>query len=249
VIGGKDANRDAVEIVEKYSPLSDTWSAVTSLPEPRSHHTAVTVGSDLYVLGGKLDGMATSSTLKFDSTQGVWNEVTSMPARRSAFAACAVGSDIYVFGGSCGPANVQPSVFKYDTVANVWDTLAPMPHSYFNNSASVLDGLVYIVGGGGTGQEVLRFDPASGVWRALARTKMSHFEGKSFVMDSYLFAVGGDTAGNMLMERYDQVANTWEYADSLIEGRSLCGAVTIAPTGRQAEKMDLLDTLIAKATQ
>jgi hypothetical protein len=114
-----------------------------------------------------------------------------------------------------------------------------------------MHGLVYIVGCGGTGQEVLRFDPASGVWSAVARTKVGHFEGKSFVMGGYLFALESDTARNNLMalERYDQAANTWMSADSLLQGRSLCGAVIIASTGRRADKMDLLDTLIAKASQ
>jgi hypothetical protein len=53
----------------------------------------------------------------------------------------------------------QVSVFKYDTVSNEWSTLSPMPGACDYHSASVLDGLVYIVGDGANSREVLRFDP------------------------------------------------------------------------------------------
>jgi hypothetical protein len=74
---------------EKYSPSSDTWSTVPSLPEARFDHTAVAVGSAMYVLGGRIrteahddeddDEDSTESVLKFDSVQGGWSQVAPMP--------------------------------------------------------------------------------------------------------------------------------------------------------------------------
>jgi N-acetylneuraminic acid mutarotase len=69
-----------------------------------------------------------------------------MPEARYAHAACAIGSDIFVFGGSDELGGDQDSVFKYDTVANEWSTLAPMSYACSEHTASVLDGLVYILG-------------------------------------------------------------------------------------------------------
>jgi N-acetylneuraminic acid mutarotase len=69
--GGRDANRIYLSSVEKYSPSSDTWIAVAPLPDARSQHAAVAVGSVMYVLGGCMDGQgAITSVLKFDTTQG-----------------------------------------------------------------------------------------------------------------------------------------------------------------------------------
>jgi hypothetical protein len=61
-------------------------------------------------------------------------------------------------------------VFKYDTEPDAWSTLAPMPHIASEHSASVLDGLIYIVGAGDDRCGVLRFDPVSGAWNTLAPT-------------------------------------------------------------------------------
>jgi N-acetylneuraminic acid mutarotase len=59
-----------------------------------------------------------------------------------------VGTDIYVFGGETegDEYDDEDSVMKYDTVADVWSTLGPMPHARAEHSASVCNGLVYIVG-------------------------------------------------------------------------------------------------------
>jgi N-acetylneuraminic acid mutarotase len=152
--------------VERYSPLSDTWSAVAPLPDARFDHIAVAVGSAMYVLGGNIDRDHTASVLKFDSTQGTWSQVAPMPEARIGSAACVVGSNIYVFGGGWSQKCDYCSVFKYDTVANEWYTLAPMPHPCPELFANYLDGFIYIVGvgrmwGDRDGRKFLRFDPAS----------------------------------------------------------------------------------------
>jgi N-acetylneuraminic acid mutarotase len=94
-----------------------------------------------------------------------------MPEPR--FAACAVGSDIFVVGERNKGKVHQASVFRYDTVANAWSTLAPMPHASSGHSASVMNGLVHIVGAG-DGSGVRRFDPVSGAWTTLASTLEDH---------------------------------------------------------------------------
>jgi hypothetical protein len=97
-------------------------------------------------------------------------------------------------------------VFKYDTVADAWSTLAPMSHTSSDHSASVLEGLVYIVGAG-DGSEVLRFDPASGAWSTLAPTLNARNLCCTFVIGGYLYAAGGENNGSNV-ERYDTTTNT-----------------------------------------
>jgi N-acetylneuraminic acid mutarotase len=68
-------------------------------------------------------------------------------------ASCAVGSDIYLFGGYGDDGSITTSVFKFDTAANQWSTMTSMPLSSHDSSATMLEGLVYIVGAG-DGSEV-----------------------------------------------------------------------------------------------
>jgi hypothetical protein len=124
-----------------------------------------------------------------------------------------------------------------------------MPSANFGHSASVLDGLIYIVGAGTTRLEVLRFDPMSGVWSTLASTLNSQWGCSSFVLDGCLYAAGG--AQNLVssVECYDVDAETWTVAAAnMHEVRAYFGAVTIGSVG-PAEEQDLFDSLIAKATR
>jgi hypothetical protein len=204
----------------------------------------------MYVLGGQDRENTVASVLKFDTTQGTWSQVLpTMPSARRAFAACTIGSDIYVFSGRIiGRHQVQTSVFKFDTVTNEWSTLAPMPHACSWHSASVLGGLVYIVGAGAIGRDVLCFDPASGAWSTLAPTSDCRKCGASFVVGGCLHAAGGKTtAMASIVERYDVASNTWTAVANMLEGRSAPCAVIIGSTG-MAEEQDLFDSLIAKAS-
>jgi N-acetylneuraminic acid mutarotase len=171
-----------------------------------------------------------------------------MPEPRCTFAACAVGSDIYVFGGAESTVRgsiVQASVFKYDTEANVWSTLTPMPHACRWHSASLLGGLVYIVGAGVNHCEILCFDPASGFFSTLTPSSCSRELGTSFVLDGCLYAAGGSGQWSSV-ERYDVASNTWTAMTDMLEGRRMFGAVATESSG-PVEEQDLFDSLIAKA--
>jgi N-acetylneuraminic acid mutarotase len=250
VTGGFSTDpRGSVSSVEKYTPSSDTWSAVAPLPSARYSHAAVAVGSDIYVLGGICDGTTIASVLKFDSTQGTWSAVNPMPEPRRLHAACAIGSDIYVFGGFCN--GFQTSVFKYDTVTNTWITLAPMPLLCADHSVSVLDGdgdQVYIVGTGYDGKGILRFDTASGVWSTLRDTLNEKYASATFVLGGCLYVAGGDGTSSTVVERYDVATDTWTAVADMLEGRAAFCAVTIG-SGDTAEEQDLFDSLIAKAAR
>jgi hypothetical protein len=106
-----------------------------------------------------------------------------------------VGTDIYVFGGEDADAESigveMDCVYKYDTLANAWSTLAPMPHTCSYHSASVCNGLVYIVGVGVDGEEVLRFDPASAEWSTLCSTNYTRRGGESFILGGIMYVAGG----------------------------------------------------------
>jgi hypothetical protein len=249
VIGGEGAPGTYSSSVEKYSPLSDTWSAITSLPDVRAAHTAVTVGTAIYVLGGILDGSATASVLKYDSVQEVWSQVRPMPEARIKAAACTVGNAIYVFGGIRWTDLPSTSVYKFDTEANEWSTLAPMPQACYLHSATLLGGLIYIVGGGESGKVVLCFDPEARAWSTLAPTSSSRRRAASIVLGGRLYVVGGgNESSRSSMECYDVTRNMWTYAASMLKGRRYFGAVTIGSTG-SAEEQDLFDSLIAEASK
>jgi hypothetical protein len=170
-----------------------------------------------------------------------------MPEARESLAACSIGAAIYIFGGYDEDLDKRDPVFKYDTVTNEWSTLAPMPIASAYHSASVLDGLVYIVGV--DGKKVLRFDPASGAWSTLAPTSHVRTSSAPFVLGGCLCVAGGRVLGQASsVERYDVASNTWKSVADMLNERSHFGAVTIGSTG-PAEEQDIFDVLIVKASR
>jgi hypothetical protein len=247
VLGGKDNSNRQLSSVEKYYSASDTWSAVAPMPGARSGNAAVCVGSAVFVLGGVDGRAATAGVLKFDSLEGSWSEVAPLPQARYGVAACAIRSDIFVLGGhSAADGGSQTSVYKLDTVTNQWSILAPMPLACNMHSASVLDGMIYILGAGPTRQDVLRFDPANNVWSTLTPTLTAKFGGCTFVLGGCLYAAGG-TRSPSSVERYDVTSNTWTAVADMLQGRSFFRAVTIGSTG-PTEEQNLFDSLITKAS-
>jgi kelch-like protein 20/kelch-like protein 24/35 len=203
---------------------------MSSLPEPRSDHAQVAVGSTLYVLGGFVRvepaQYISASVLKLDTLQGIWNAVAPMPAPRYDFAACVVGSDIYVFGGISYDFRDQESVYKYDTRTDTWSTLAPVPSVASGHTAIELGGLIYLVGTGDFNCGLMCYDPASGVWKSMAPMRHSCRSGTSFVLGGCLYAAGGETTESNV-NRYDVATNTWTEVAGMLEGRAHFGAVTI----------------------
>jgi N-acetylneuraminic acid mutarotase len=252
VTGGEDEDDDLLSSMEKYSPSSNTWSIVPSLPEQRSEHAAVAVGTAMYVLGGYavVDAtiLETASVRKLDSVRNIWSVVAPMPEPRYDFTACVVGSDIYVFGGFCREHSGRghASVFKYDTQIDEWRTLAPMPVGDHGISAIELGGVIYIVGGGNTSCGLMSYDPVSGVWSNLASLTHECYHGAFFVLGGCLYAAGGQDSESKV-QRYDVTTNAWTEVADMLEGRYGFGAVTVGSTG-PVEEQDLFDSLITKAT-
>jgi N-acetylneuraminic acid mutarotase len=255
VTGGKDEDSNDLSSVEKYLPLNDTWSVVYSLPEPRTDHAAVAVGSAMYVLGGYTGVAAaiheTTSVLKLDSVRGFWRVVAPMPEPRYDSAACVIGSDIYVFGGLTNASEntgfAHESVFKYETETDEWSTLAPMPLGDHGMSAIDLDGLIYIGGVGYTVRDFMSYDPVSGVWSNLASLIHQCYHGAFYVLGGCLYAAGGEGSESEV-QRYDVTTNVWTEVADMLEGRCKFGAVTIGSNG-PAEELDLFDSLITKAAK
>jgi hypothetical protein len=121
-----------------------------------------------------------------------------------------------------------------------------MPLANFWHNASVLDGMVYLVGTGDQGSSTLRFDPVSGAWSTLAPKLCNRLGSAAFVVDGCLCVAGGAIHLSSV-ERYNVANNTWEAVADMLEGRRYFGAVTIG-SASPAEEQDLFDMLIAKAS-
>jgi hypothetical protein len=167
-----------------------------------------------------------------------------MPEARFDFAVCVVQSDIFVFGGEVDGGE-SAIVFKYDTVAKTWHSLAPMPRACSSISASLLDGLIYIVGRAHIGDtDVLQFDPESSVWSELVPTSIDCVT-CSFVLAGCLYVAGGSR--NSSTECYVVATDPWTAVTDMLQAQRFhfCGVAI----GYTEDEQDLFDSLIAQAEE
>jgi len=96
-VGGNTA-RANVGPVESYDPATDTWTVVTSLPDPRNHLMGFVFGGQVCVAGGR--SPTTARVDCFDPAKSAWSSLPALPQPTSGGGAAAFnGGDVVVLGG------------------------------------------------------------------------------------------------------------------------------------------------------
>jgi uncharacterized protein (TIGR03437 family) len=225
VVGGRTTltSTTATNLVQRFDPLSNAWSSLSSLPVPLSSGEAVHVNGKLYVPGGQTDAAAIATTYIYDIAGNTWATGANAPLTASAYS---VGLDatqniLYVTGGlnssSTGIANVR----AYDVAANTWTTVTPMKTARYSHEAAFIDGRLFVAGGFGIAGGLSNcemYNPATQTWTDIAPLNRARAYAASTVYkddagNSYWLVVGGEdpAAGGTLgtAEIYDVRNNRW----------------------------------------
>ncbi len=157
VIGG-DNYAGVLSDLQRYDPVTDTWTTLTSMPTARAGAAAAVIDDGIFVIGGRQStsgpcsgGPYLGTVEKYDVDTNTWSTVAPLPNPRSDLAAVAHGGKIFVFGGCTGTASA-PSVTNeadmYDPQTNTWTTgLASMPTPRASLVAGHSGDKVYAIGG------------------------------------------------------------------------------------------------------
>jgi N-acetylneuraminic acid mutarotase len=166
-IGGLDARNkpgeedDLHSVADFYSfdPATKKWTQLPSLPEPRSSHDAVAIGSKIYVIGGwTLDGEGEGNWLEtawvYDTANpnARWEPLPTPPFRRRALAVAEWNGKLVALGGMDDDAVVSERVDLFDPATGEWRQLADFPGGEmagFGMSAWSLGSCLYASGAEG----------------------------------------------------------------------------------------------------
>lgn len=170
--------------VLRYDPRRAVWEELPPLPEPRSSHDAVVVGSKLYVGGGwQLSGGTNKavwpdSLLVLDLAKpGAGWKKLPQPFQRRALAAAALGPRIFFIGGMDSDNSPTLAVNIYNTATGQWSQgpdLPPGKFKGFSCSAITQDGQVFANTFQG---DLLRLAPDEQSWEVVGRLqhpRMAH---------------------------------------------------------------------------
>lgn len=103
---GRDETTQNLRDVHRYDPATNKWTAVASLPFPRSHFgasTTVTASGKIIIVGGVTNGRAPlTNVTQYDPATNRWTDLFSTPEARKAPVARVIGNKLYVATGSLG---------------------------------------------------------------------------------------------------------------------------------------------------
>jgi hypothetical protein len=180
-----------------------------SLPQARADHSAVTIGSTAYILGGYDGSAGDSAVLATTDGQSYRNIATlAVPVRYAAVAAA--GGLIYVFGGDAtsGPnaGHAVSTVQVVDPATHRSAVVGSLPVPLAGAAAANLGGTIYVAGGAtpdGAGSGSSHEVSAIYAWSTQASKAL--YAGSLYtpvaycgvtVVGSRAWLVGGETAPN-----------------------------------------------------
>lgn len=207
---------------------------------PRSSHSAVVIGGQMYVFGGSdsagyMNYSFRNDLWRYDPATNIWAQRASGATARSGHCAAVCNGLMYVFGGAeidagsgSGLRNTS-TLYRYDPVANSWAQLAVGP-AWSGSAGTLVEvaGKLYAFMAWGSGIGV--YDPATNSWST--RSVPANALGRSHsavVINGKIIYFGGYNGSvyNNNVYMYDPALDTWTLKASGASKRSQHSAVAI----------------------
>ncbi len=198
----KAADNHSLGDAARFDVATKAWQKLPDLPELRSSHDVVVVGSKLYVVGGwALEGKKESwrntvEVLDLSVEKPTWSSIPQ-PFQRRALMAAALNGKIYVIGGMNEQQKIVQNVSILDPETKEWTegpALPPGPISGFGSAVTVHKGQIYASLADG---QVLRLNPEGTAWDKVATVSSRVAHRMASYQDSVLL-IGGAAKGKNL---------------------------------------------------
>jgi N-acetylneuraminic acid mutarotase len=186
----------------RYDTITNTWSAMTPLPQARGTGALALVGRTLHFFGGvdinRVD-RADHWTLNLDDPTATWQVSTPLPSVRNHLGATVLNGKIYAIGGQVGENDNNPisTCLVFDPATNQWSSIAnlPAPRSHIAGDTFVMNGKVVIVAGVSTGGAIVgnvtAYDPATNTWQDLKPLPQPRHSSVAKFVNGHLVAATG----------------------------------------------------------
>nr|WP_245157032.1 kelch repeat-containing protein [Anaerovorax sp. IOR16] len=220
--------------VEIYDIATKKWTQGKPMPTARSYAAAVTIGSKIFVMGGRNDEGLLDTVEIYDTVNNTWESGIPLPTPRSHFGSVSVGDKIYVLGGSDN-VKMLNTLDIYDTQSKTWSTGEPMPTKRYGLTASVVGNYIYAIGGATTNiqagivDKMEIYDIKNNTWTVGKPMSTARRNAVAAVIGNKIFAIGGFGESGYIktVEIYDTMEDAWTNGPSIEATRSNAGAATI----------------------
>ena len=227
---GGIVNNSPVANAYKYNPVTNTWTSIAPLPQPRGWFSATSDGTYIYLLGGEDQNFNTTATLwRYDPISNTYN--TSLPSYTipTYFHACAyLNGKIYRIAGRAIGTDFHVEV--YDIATNTWSMAANYPFANHSLMAVALGNYIYAGGGNASPDKTWRYDPSTNTWddAAIADLPAGRTVAASGAYNGRWILAGGDVnfAISTSAIAWDPATNTWCDLPNMIQARDYLAGAT-----------------------
>jgi hypothetical protein len=210
----------------KYTPGTDSWTAIAPLPAARYWFTAVSDATYIYLLGGlNENGLPRAFLWRYDPATNTYGTSLSPPTIATYFHGSAyLNGKIYRIAGRGMGTDFHVEV--YDIATNSWSMAANFPGANQRLMAAALGRYIYAGGGDGTG--CYRYDPLSDTWTPIASLPVTRSVAASDAYNGRWVLAGGDVGfvPSTSVIAWDPVTNTWNDLPYMVHPRDLLAGAT-----------------------
>jgi N-acetylneuraminic acid mutarotase len=213
--GHSGSSNTPLDLAYKYSPTTNTWTSIASLPAGRRDASAASGNGYVYIVNGSNSSGETDTLYRYDPVANSYTSLGQGLLPTTYQAAVYLNGLLYRIGGSTptGPLPMRAT----DTVEVYGDHfVAPMPERLVLHMAVALNGYIYVAGGvngdGAGSLKAYRYDPVSDSWSdsAIADLPLVRQSAVSVALDGKWVIAGGsmDNATTSVIS-WDPSTNTW----------------------------------------
>ena len=189
---GTDGYR--LESVNKYSPLTKSWSHVTDIPDKRYHFFACAFIDKIYVFGGFEPGTDyLNSCLQFDAKLLEWKEVAKMNEAKVHATSTIYEGNIVVSGGIDINRTDSNTVESYDAFADTWTRMPNMINRRCLHSLVPFKNKLFAIGGTYYNTNCEVFDKVSNMFVTFETPKFISSSVRAVSIGSKIFVFQDDT--------------------------------------------------------
>lgn len=198
VVGGEGG---ALQI---YDVAAGRWSVGPRLPGPKFSAVIELVGGELHMVGGWSHDRANNVSIDrhdaYDVAAGSYRARAAAPTARNHALSGVIDGKLYVTGGRAPghegeDAQNVTATEVYDPATDQWSARAALPTPRSGGASAVLDGKLYVLGGGLPGDEISavveRYDPATDQWERLGDLPAAITGQRAVAIDGSLYVLGG----------------------------------------------------------
>lgn len=199
-------NETAVPHIYTYTPATDTWQKVGTIPTNRRRGSTAAVVHDgaIYLIGGNINGHKPGAKPwfdRFDPATGTWQVLPDAGTARD-HATAAVSNDRLVF--AAGRQSAYPNTFGnmlwktdvYNFNTGTWSTGRAIPTRRAGTMTVSVGKEIIVIGGESQGVTTARnnveaYDVTADTWRTLKPLNTGRHSGAAAVVGSQIHVVSG----------------------------------------------------------